>query len=108
MFTVPDRRNLTENAAVNAFLKRSALHSLSIPFAFLKRSPLRSLSIPVTRSLSVPVTRSLLGYFCPVLYISEKHGFLVVTQTNKNVGREEMFTQMWSTVNCKIRIIVVW
>ena len=32
--TVPDRRNLTENAALNAFLKRSALRSLSVPLAF--------------------------------------------------------------------------
>ena len=43
--TVLDRSNLTENAALNVFLKRSVL-----------------------RSLSVPVTHSLLGYFCPVPY----------------------------------------
>ena len=47
--TVPDRRKLTENAALNVFLKRSAL-----------------------RSLSVPVTCSLLGYFCPVLYLGPR------------------------------------
>ena len=29
--TVRDRRNLTENAALNAFLKRSALRSLDVP-----------------------------------------------------------------------------
>ena len=39
--TVPDRRNLTENAVLNAFLKRSALRSLSVPLAFPKRSSLK-------------------------------------------------------------------
>ena len=40
--TVPDRSNLTENAALNMFLKHSALHSLSITLAFLLAFPKRS------------------------------------------------------------------
>ena len=50
--TVPDRRNLTENAALNAFLKRSNSRSFPVPFAFHSRSvrvpfPFRSRSLPV-------------------------------------------------------------
>ena len=39
---VPDRSNLTENAALNVFLKHSALHSLRIPLAFLFAFPKHS------------------------------------------------------------------
>ena len=45
--TVPDRRNLTENAVLNAFLKRSNSRSLPIPFAF----PSRSFCVPKRSSL---------------------------------------------------------
>ena len=67
--TVLDRSNLTENAALNTFLKCSSLRSLSVPYTctFLFVYP------------KCPVMRSLLGYFSLVLYISSWSCLMVMT-----------------------------
>ena len=99
--TVPDRRNLTENAALNAFLKRSNSRSLPVPFAF----PFRSVRVPFAFQFKmkcklrerVPSNTFVSSLVCPLcdFRVSERWAALVLRETThcKFTSTKKMFTK---------------